>query len=307
MSIRALGYVGLGVSDLDRWEQFATRILGLEVFTPEPGGPRFCRMDDRHHRIALHSDLRDDLLYAGWEVADAGELSDVANRLRDAGIPFEMAPPATLRERRVGELLSCSDPDGVVTEIFWGPHVENRAPFQSPRALSGFLTGDGGLGHIVLTVADADASMHFYRDVLGMRVSDFIEFERMPGTLVNMAFLHCNSRHHSLAFMQLPTPRHLSHLMLEALEIDDVGRTYTLCENENIPIAMTLGRHTNDEMFSFYMTSPSGFNIEFGWGGKSVDDSSWQIERYQAVSIWGHRRQPVPPPLPTIQPERISR
>jgi len=304
--IRALGYVGLGVSDLDRWKQFATRILGLEVLAPEPDGTLFCRIDDRHHRIALHPDRRDDLLYAGWEVAGADELTEVADRLRDAGVPFAIAPPATLRERRVGGLLSCSDPDGVGTEIFWGPLVENR-PFRSPRTLSGFLTGDGGLGHIVLTVANADASMHFYRDILGMRVSDFIEFERMPGTRVNMAFLHCNSRHHSLAFMQLQAPRRLSHLMLEALEIDDVGRTYTLCENENIPIAMTLGRHTNDEMFSFYMASPSGFNVEFGWGGKSVDDAIWQVEHYQSVSIWGHRRQPVAPPLPSIQPERISR
>jgi 2,3-dihydroxybiphenyl 1,2-dioxygenase len=294
------------VSDLDRWEHFATRILGLEVLTRDPGGSLFCRLDERHHRIAIHPDGGDDLLYAGWEVADATELLQVADRLRDAGVPFGMAPEALLRERRVGGLLICSDPDGVATEIFWGPLVENR-PFRSPRALSGFVTGDGGLGHIVLTVANADASMHFYRDILGMRVSDFIEFERLPGTLVNMAFLHCNSRHHSLAFMQLPVPRRLSHLMLEAREIDDVGRTYTLCESENIPIAMTLGRHTNDDMFSFYMASPSGFNIEFGWGGKSVDDSTWQVERYQAVSVWGHRRQPVTPPLPTIQPERISR
>jgi len=107
--------------------------------------------------------------------------------------------------------------------------------------------------------------------------------------------------------MQFPAPRRLSHLMLEAREIDDVGRTYSLCEAEGVPIAMTLGRHTNDEMFSFYMNSPSGFNIEFGWGGKSVDDATWQVARYASVSVWGHRRQPVPPPLPTMQPERIPR
>ena len=308
MSIRALGYIGLGVSDLERWERFATHILGLVVEPHAPGDTLFCRVDEHHHRIAVHPDGRDDLLYAGWEVAGATELAGVAERLRVAGIPYAPAEPQLLRDRRVSGLVRCSDPDGIATEIFWGPLLEEeRAPFVSPRALSGFVTGDGGLGHIVLTVADADASMHFYRDVLGLRISDFIEFERLPGTLVNMAFLHCNSRHHSLAFMQLPAPKRLSHLMLEAREIDDVGRTYSLCEAENVPITMTLGRHTNDEMFSFYMATPSGFNLEFGWGGKTVDDAVWQIERYHAVSIWGHRRQPVMQPLPSLQTESVLR
>jgi 2,3-dihydroxybiphenyl 1,2-dioxygenase len=263
-------------------------------------------MDDRHHRIAIHTDVRDDLMYAGWEVADATALAEVAIRLGAAGVEFEMATPAMLAERRVAGLLTCRDPDGIGTEIFWGALVEDREPFQSPRAID-FVTGDGGVGHIVLTVSDADATMHFYRDVLGLRVSDFIEFERMPGMLVTMAFLHCNSRHHSLAFMQFPSPRRLSHLMLEARSIDDVGRTYSLCEAQGIPIFMTLGRHTNDEMFSFYMTTPSGFNIEFGWGGKSIDDAIWEVTQYQAVSLWGHRRQSVAAPLPALHPERISR
>ena len=276
MSIRALGYIGLGVSDLERWERFATHILGLVVEPHAPGDTLFCRVDERHHRIVV-------------------------------GPQNYHRLPQLLRDRRVSGLVQCSDPDGIATEIFWGPLVEERAPFVSPRALSGFVTGDGGLGHIVLTVADADASMHFYRDVLGLRISDFIEFERLPGTLVNMAFLHCNSRHHSLAFMQLQAPKRLSHLMLEAREIDDVGRTYSLCEAEHIPITMTLGRHTNDEMLSFYMATPSGFNLEFGWGGKTVDDAVWQVERYHAVSVWGHRRQPVVQPLPIIQTERVPR
>jgi 2,3-dihydroxybiphenyl 1,2-dioxygenase len=305
MSIRELGYIGLGVSDPDRWEQFASTILGLQIVTRVPGEATFARMDARHHRLAIHTDACNDLIYAGWEVADAAALAEVATRLRSADVEFEMATAAMLAERRVAGLLTCRDPDGIGTEIFWGALAESQEPFQSPRAID-FVTGDGGLGHIVLTVRDAGATMHFYRDVLGLRVSDFIEFERLPGTLVNMAFLHCNSRHHSLAFMQFPSPRRLSHLMLEARSIDDVGRTYSLCEAEGIPIAMTLGRHTNDEMFSFYLTSPSGFNIEFGWGGKSIDDAIWQVAQYQTVSVWGHRRQSVPASLPALQPERIS-
>ena len=35
----------------------------------------------------------------------------------------------------------------------------------------------------------------------------------------------------------------------------------------------TLGRHPNDRMFSFYAKTPSGFQFEFGWGGREVDDA----------------------------------
>ena len=71
--------------------------------------------------------------------------------------------------------------------------------------------------------------------------------------------------------------------------MDDVGSTYDLCQNQGTPIARTLGRHTNDHMVSFYMQSPSGFEIEYGWGARVVDDSTWQVQFHTAGSIWGHK------------------
>ena len=40
---------------------------------------------------------------------------------------------------------------------------------------------------------------------------------------------------------------------------------------------MTLGRHTNDLMTSFYVRTPSGFEIEYGTGGLVVDDDTWEV------------------------------
>ena len=82
--------------------------------------------------------------------------------------------------------------------------------------------------------------------------------------------------------------------MIEVASLDDVGLTFSLCEQQGVPIAMTLGRHTNDWMFSFYMLAPSQFMIEYGYGGRIVDEATWQVERYGATSTWGHRRQPAP-------------
>jgi 2,3-dihydroxybiphenyl 1,2-dioxygenase len=301
MSIRALGYVGIGVSDLTAWEPFVTGILGLQIGSRGADGTLFLRMDDRHHRIAVRPGGADDVEYLGWELAGEQELEIVAGQLRAAGITYSTGDATACRDRRVAGYIACADPAGIRAEFFWGPLVERPLPFNSPRSISGFHTGEEGVGHVVLAVPDADAMMTFYRDVLGFRVSDYIEFLRID-TIVNIAFLHCNPRHHSLAFMQVPSPRRLSHLMLEVNALDDVGRTYSLCERESVPIAMTLGRHTNDDMFSFYMNTPSGFAIEYGWGGRSVDDATWQVQRYDATSVWGHSRNAV-----TAPPERITR
>lgn len=51
----------------------------------------------------------------------------------------------------------------------------------------------------------------------------------------------------------------------------------------------TLGRHANDEMISFYVRTPSGFDIEYGHGGLTVDDRTWVARQTTAHSVWGHR------------------
>ena len=51
---------------------------------------------------------------------------------------------------------------------------------------------------------------------------------------------------------------------------------------------MDLGRHPNDLMTSFYVRTPSGFDLEYGAGGVTVDDAAWETETYDALSIWGH-------------------
>jgi hypothetical protein len=60
-------------------------------------------------------------------------------------------------------------------------------------------------------------------------------------------------------------------------------------------IAYTLGRHTNDHMTSFYVNTPSGFFIEYGWGGRVIDRDEWQPhETFDGPSLWGHERLYLP-------------
>lgn len=285
-----LGYLGLGVSNLDAWRRFATTILGLEVFPPEPDGSMLARMDDHQYRFVITRDAADDLNLIGWEMRDERALSGLAERLRAAGVQVREGDAAACNRRRVVKLIEFLDPNGIPSEAYSGPLLNRAQPFQCPRVLSGFVAGDQGLGHITMTVDSLSASLDFYRDVLGLRMSDWIrpQPERGVESDLNLAFLHCNPRHHSLAFWEMKLPKRMHHFMVQVRDLDDVGNTYYLCQRDGVPIDLSLGRHTNDQMLSFYMKSPSGFDVEFGWGAVEIDEETWTVQLHTNGSSWGH-------------------
>jgi len=82
--------------------------------------------------------------------------------------------------------------------------------------------------------------------------------------------------------------------MLQCRHVDDVGSTYYLCQDQGVEISGSIGRHTNDHMMSFYLRTPSGFEVEYGWGARIVDDTTWQVQKHEAPSIWGHRGSLTP-------------
>jgi 3,4-dihydroxy-9,10-secoandrosta-1,3,5(10)-triene-9,17-dione 4,5-dioxygenase len=41
-------------------------------------------------------------------------------------------------------------------------------------------------------------------------------------------------------------------------------------------------------MVSFYMKSPSGFDVEFGFGGVRLDPGNVSTSEITSVSDWGH-------------------
>jgi 2,3-dihydroxybiphenyl 1,2-dioxygenase len=159
------------------------------------------------------------------------------------------------------------------------------------------VAGAPGCGHVVLAVDDYEASLRFYRDGLGLLISDFIELEMGPAGRTTVAFLHSGPRHHSLAIAQFAAPRRLHHFILQLRQLDDVGTAFDLCQDRRIPIAASLGRHTNDLMTSFYIVTPSGFQVEYGHGGREIDDAAWDVQTHHAASLWGHRAQTATPLL----------
>ena len=292
MALRSLGYLRIAATDVPAWREYGLKVLGMVEGRGTNPDALYLRMDDFPARLVIVPGERDRLLASGWETADAAELDEVRRRLDEAGVPYKDGTADELADRRVDELISFEDPAGSRLEAFCGVALEHRRVV-SPYGHR-FVTGEQGLGHVVLSTDDDDASLRFYRDVLGFRLRDSM---RLPPQTVGrpadgkpawLRFFGCNPRHHSLAFLPMPTPTGIVHLMVEVADADDVGLCHDRALRRRVPMSATLGRHVNDLMLSFYMKSPGGFDIEFGCEGRTVDDRTWIARESTAVSLWGH-------------------
>lgn len=282
MDIRALGYIGVNVADLVAWGVYA-RALGAMIVDAGGDGSFELRIDDRPYRVLVQrSGGPEGLAFAGWELPDGTALDQAISELEAEGFAVEPSTEEERAVRKVRGLVRTTDPAGTTLELFWGPVLDHQL-FVSPTGVSGFVTGDMGLGHIVLGVPDLEGSVDFYTRVMGFRVSDYWK----PGP-TDVVFTRCNPRHHSIAFVSAPDLA-LYHFMFEARTLDDVGYTLDRLQTSGVRLSMGLGRHTNDQMVSFYSTSPSGFDVEFGCGGLRVDEATWSTTEVTKPSSWGHR------------------
>ena len=282
MELQSLGYVGIRSKSLEDWAGYATRFLGMQLVDKSASSLAF-RMDDRKQRVIVNADSEGGPGFFGWEAGDRAALDALAARIERAGVAVARGSRALADERRVGDLIVFADPIGNRLEAFCAPQIASD-PFRPGRSISGFRTGPLGMGHAVLTVARLDAVLPFYRDVLGFGLSDYI---LKP---FKAYFLHVNPRHHSIAFIETGT-NGMHHLMVELFSLDDVGQGYDIALIDPESIGSTLGRHTNDHVTSFYSWSPSGFMVEYGWGGRLVEPGNWAAEEYTiGPSLWGHDR-----------------
>ena len=280
--LKSLGYIGVRSDKLADWSELATKLLGMQA-VDQAQNLRTFRMDDRKQRYIITDDGADGLGFMGWEVDAKGDLDTLAARLEGCGVAVERGSRALAGQRCVTDLITFADPGGNRLEVFWKPEIADT-PFVPGRAISGFVTGPLGMGHVVMNVSNIDLLLPFYRDVLGFAISDYA---LKPFKLY---FFHINGRHHSFAMVETGR-QSLHHFMVELGSLDDVGQGYDLAQMREDGIAYTLGRHTNDFMTSFYTRTPSEFFIEYGWGGRIIDPASWQPhETYDGPSFWGHER-----------------
>jgi 2,3-dihydroxybiphenyl 1,2-dioxygenase len=286
-----LAYLGIEVPDPESLTPFLGEIIGLTPGEPDPGGQAVTwRNDDRAQRVIVQPGPANDAVFVGFEAVDADAFDAIVARLGVAGFDVTDGTADDCRVRRVTRLARTRAPWGVDVEIVQGL-AEASTPYASDLVPGGFLTEDVGFGHTVFVTTAFDESTRFLLDGLGLIQSDWIEIEIAAGIQLEVHFFHCNRRHHTIALAKAPfdLPQVLHHFMVETLVRDDVGAAFDRVWATDLAIPNGLGRHDNDGMFSFYVESPAGFQVEVGHGAKTITDN-WDENRcYDKISHWGHQ------------------
>lgn len=298
MDIRALGYVTIASTDLERWRQFGTQVLGLMVAPNMPDdGNLYLKMDEYPYRFRIVPGESDRFVAAGWELPGRVAFEQALEELAAAGIDVERCAADQAASHRVREMASFVAPGGLQCELYYQMALD-YAPLISPAGVQRFVTGyhgDMGLGHIAVATPDLAASHRFFTEVMGFGDVDYMHFHFDPDPAdpgQGLHFLHCNNpRHHSLALFQdrSPHPGNLVHLMVEVEDLDTLGHMMDRVHQHGVKVVTGLGRHSNDRMVSVYVESPAGFALEYGFGGVQLDWAQYSPTESAVPSVWGHR------------------
>jgi 2,3-dihydroxybiphenyl 1,2-dioxygenase len=288
----SLGYVVVESRNLPEWRRFARDGLGLHADAID-GSALALRIDAHRRRIVVRDGAAEDVVAIGWQLHDEPALELALARLRSARLDVREVTGAEATERGVERLWAFDGPKRLRFELFTRPLLADQ-PLDMKA--SGFVTGCMGLGHFAMTTREPEAALRFFRNTFDARLSDTIE-DKLNGVTLELSFLRLNERHHSVALAATrgkrmnPLRTAIHHLNLQAKSLDDVTEAYRRMRGMGYAIANAIGQHPNDRELSFYVASPSGFEVELGWNPIVVtdeDEARWQPGHYQGISLWGH-------------------
>ena len=266
-------------------------VVGLVPGEPADDGALTWRDDDRAQRLVVQPGPANDAVAVGFEAVDAAALRRSRRPApRDRGRRRPRAPTTTSR-RDASTAWCARRRRGASTSSSCSGSPTPATPYSSPLVPGGFLTDGVGFGHVVFATTAFDESVRFLTDGPRARAVRLARDRAGPGIDLEVRFFHCNARHHTVALARAPfeLPQCLHHVMFEANSRDDVGAAFDRAWDAELPIPNGLGRHDNDGMFSFYLQTPAGFQIEFGHGARVVGDDWDDNRRYDRISAWGHQ------------------
>jgi 2,3-dihydroxy-p-cumate/2,3-dihydroxybenzoate 3,4-dioxygenase len=270
-----LGYVTLQVADLD--SAVALFVEQVQLQLNERGDSvAYLGSAGAHHWVILRSDpgAEEGLTGMAFELDPSVTLDQAEEHLRESGVPFKRADSVVAD--RVRHCLHLNDPDGFDVVLFRGML---RAPGPSaPR----WVNLERVL-HTAISVGEMGKSLPFYRDVVGLRESDWIEDTSV--------FLHATDRaHHSLVLQARPGRPKVDHFCMQTQTFDDLMRARAVVKSAGLTLRDDLLKHAPSGSVGFYFEGlPPGLGIEFCYGHATVEPghvAGTYARVLQAKDVW---------------------
>jgi catechol 2,3-dioxygenase-like lactoylglutathione lyase family enzyme len=202
IELHRIDHVCLRVADLEeassRWQiQFAL------VERSRAGGRALLACNDEPYCLELVEGGAPGLDHFAFELAAGCSLDDARAHVEEQGVAWE---------EREG-CLFVDDPDGRPVQVM--PYrtpasMIDRRPQHARPSSTVHLGGPRRLGHVNCLTGDIHAGFRFYTEVLGMRLSDWLDEAGV--------WFHVNSDHHVMALVDLGYA-HFHHLAFETVDI----------------------------------------------------------------------------------------
>ena len=257
MKVRDIRHVGLLSPETASQADFHVDLLGL-LPAGEDRHIRYLRAASAgHHMLSLHPADRRGLHHLAFSLDGPEAVDAAATELERRGATL-VAQPDELAEPGGGYGLRFLDPENRCIELSTGvaghPNVRS-AENDGPRRLC----------HVGLNTPRFDQTVAFYTDVIGFRVSDWIEDR--------MAFLRCEGRHHAIVFNRADHAS-VHHVAYEMANVDDVMKGVSNLRARGHEPAWGPGRHGPGDNIFCYFTDPAGYVLEFSSDLEYIEDEA---------------------------------
>jgi catechol 2,3-dioxygenase-like lactoylglutathione lyase family enzyme len=193
----AIGHVEIGVTDLKRSSEFYFDLLQVD-----PAQVLLVPVDDDGDDPRPIDRLEQGMAHVGWKV---GDVPAQAERLMAAGVTFHIEPREATGGVRVAFFR---DPNGAVLELI-DRHLQYHRTLsdrlaEAERLAAAARPADAGpkLDHIAVNVDSLDASVSFYRELLGLELIGQVDLGGPSGITLTMVgdggpalelFTYCNA------------------------------------------------------------------------------------------------------------------
>lgn len=232
IAIEKLRYVRLGVEDLSKSADFATRIVGLQP-VPAPEGTALFRSDWRDHTLALYRSDRPEQTLA-VELRSDEALHAAADQLGKAGYSVSIGDAAACKARRVHSLASFRIRDGVTIELVVRPQHSGWRYFASRDA------GITEFFGVAFASTDVDADIRLWTTLFDGRVSDYVG---------DAAYISIDDEHHRIAIHPSTSDR-LIEIQFRLEGMHELMQNSYFMQSAQVPIAHGPGRRpTSQQVF----------------------------------------------------------
>ncbi|WP_370935104.1 VOC family protein [Amycolatopsis sp. cg13] len=265
------------------------------------GDGSFTTLDGGEQLRVRHAPYRQ-LLELGVGVDDADDIARTAARLNRLGVV----------STETGTAVAAIEPvSGFTVRVEISPRITQQPVLATPYNGPGRIERSGRapgvvrtsavrpkkLGHCVVGTTDLDATMRFFTEALGFKVSDYIGNKG--------AFMRCSVDHHNVLALAAPV-NFLHHTSWQVDDIDDVGRGAAAMLNGHPDRHVWgLGRHHAGSNFFWYLKDPAGNFSEYYSDMDCVpEDEIWKPEVFegaQGLFSWG-----PPPPPSFLEPDDLG-